>query len=46
MIILLGGLLIIGVLLLTGHPGLAIKITNYLFFVMFIIIIYEKNFKK
>jgi len=40
------GFLFVGLLLLTGHPGIAIKITNYLFFVLLAIIIYEKIFKK
>lgn len=39
--ILLGGFLIIGVLLLTGHPGVAIKTLNYLFFALLILIVFK-----
>lgn len=40
------GFLGVGGLLLTNHPGFAIKITNYLFFILFVGIIYERFFKK
>lgn len=36
------GFLVVGGLLLTNHPGFAIKITNYLFFLLLVGIIYEK----
>lgn len=40
------GFIAVGILLLTNHPGFAIKITNYLFFILFVGIIYERFFKK
>jgi len=39
------GFLGVGVLLLTNHPGFAIKVTNYLFFILFAGIVYEKIYK-
>jgi len=39
------GFLIVGLLLYTNHAGFAIKIVNYLFLVLFTILIYEKIYK-
>lgn len=36
------GFLGVGGLLLTNHPGFAIKVTNYLFFLLLVGITYEK----
>lgn len=40
------GFLLVGLMLLTGHPGFAIKICNYLFFIILVGVIYEKFIKK
>lgn len=40
------GFLIIGFLLLTNHPGVAMKIINYIFFLLLAIITYEKIIKE
>ncbi|MFC1625516.1 hypothetical protein ACFL1Q_00540 [Patescibacteria group bacterium] len=40
------GLVVVGVLLLTNHPGFAIKITNYIFLLLLIGVTYETIFKK
>ncbi|EKD94492.1 MAG: hypothetical protein ACD_26C00034G0027 [uncultured bacterium] len=40
------GFLCVGGLLLTNHPGFAIRIINYLFFIILIGVIYEKFIKK
>lgn len=42
LIVTLLGFVGVGILLLTNHPGFAIKVTNYLFFVLFAVIVYEK----
>ncbi|MEK7169188.1 MAG: hypothetical protein AAB778_04200 [Patescibacteria group bacterium] len=40
------GFLGVGGLLLTNHPGFAIKVTNYLFSIILIDVIYEKFIEK
>lgn len=35
------GFLGVGVLLLLGHPGFAIKITNYIYYTLFIGVVFE-----
>lgn len=46
LIVALLGFVGIGILLFTNHPGFAIKICNYLFFVILITLFYEKFIKK
>ena len=40
------GLIGVGILLLTNHWGIAIKITNYMFFVLLLGVVYEIIFFK
>lgn len=42
----LAGFLGVGILLLLGHPGFAIKITNYIFFVLLVGVAYEAILEK
>lgn len=40
------GFVAVGILLLTNHPGFAIKLCNYLFFILLAGLLYEKFYKK